>query len=302
LRNRGHILIIASLCVWSTWGLAVRWLAAPAVVLTFYNGLFSMVFQAGWLYRDSKRENLRPGRDILALVLLGFCGLVNVLSYFYALKTASIATAVLTHYTAPVFVAFIAPYALDERMSRSTAAALTVSAAGLGLVVAPDISAGGAGLWGAAAGTLSGLAYAFIIIFSRALTGRNNPLKLAFVQGVVTTVCLAPFVVGTAAASLSLVQAAGLIVVGVLHSTVAIVVYLHGIRTVTAQEAGVLGYLEPALGIMLAYLFLSEPPRMLTVAGGLLIIAAGAMVVYKGSRSSPSPPVPLSREARGSKS
>ena len=282
---RNYLAIIASLCVWSTWGLAVRWLGAPALVLTFYNGLFSLCFQTALLIKAGRREDLHPGRDIGPLVFLGFCGLINVLSYFYALKATSIATAVLTHYTAPIFVALFAPFMLKERMSRHTAVALAVSVGGLGMVVAGASSGDGLGIPGAAAGTLSGLAYGFLIILSRQLAGRHNPVKLPFVQSLVTVVCLAPVVMVTDGLSLTLYQALGLIVVGVLHSTLAIVWYLYGVRVVTAQEAGVLGYLEPVFGIMLAYFFLSETPGVTAIGGGALILLSGAIVVYNGKRA-----------------
>ena len=283
---RSYFYILGSLVVWSTWGLVVRWLGKPATVITFYNSLFAMAFQAAGLVWAGRKGGLHLGRDLGAAVLLGFCGLVNVLSFFYALKTTTIASALLTHYTAPVFVAIIAPFILKDRMARTTLAALAVSVAGLLLIFSRGLGMSGqAGLLGAAAGTLSGLAYAFTIIFSRHLSPRNHPLKLALAQSVVTVVALAAFVLPSDEAAISVPQGLVLALVGLLHSTVALGIYLKGIRHVTAQEAGVLGYLEPISGIFLAYVFLGEVPALAAVAGGALIILSGVMLIASGCKS-----------------
>ena len=283
---RSYFYILSSLVVWSTWGLAVRWLGKPATVITFYNSLFALVFQAAGLAWASRRGGLHLGRDLGAALFLGLCGLVNVLSFFYALNTTTIASALLTHYTAPVFVAVIAPFILKDRMKGTTVAALAVSVAGLLLIFSRGLEMSGeAGLLGAAAGTLSGLAYAFTIIFSRHLSPRNHPLKLALTQSVVTVVALALFVLPSGEAAISVPQGLVLALVALVHSTVALGMYIHGIRHVTAQEAGVLGYIEPISGIFLAYVFLGEVPALAAVTGGVFIILSGVILVVSGCKS-----------------
>ncbi|HEX9861484.1 MAG TPA: EamA family transporter, partial [Nitrospirota bacterium] len=71
-------------------------------------------------------------------------------------------------------------------------------------------------------------------------------------------------------------------VLGLVHSTAGVMMYLYGIRRVSAQEAGVLGYLEPVLGILLAFMFLGETPHMFALAGGAMIIMSGTMIVLRG--------------------
>ena len=76
-----------------------------------------------------------------------------------------------------------------------------------------------------------------------------------------------------------------LALVALTNSTVALGMYLKGIRHVTAQEAGVLGYIEPISGIFLAYVFLGEVPALAAVAGGALIILSGVMLVMSGRKT-----------------
>ena len=280
---KSYLLIISAFIIWSTWGLAIRWLDKPAEVITFYNGLFALMIQAPALLAIGRRKSLRFKEDVPVLLALGACGLINVLTFFYALKVTTLAVALITHYTAPVFVAAIAPFILKDRMGKATLAAMAVSAAGLALVASQGIAGGGAdGLKGALAGTVSGLAYAFVIILCRAYSGKHHPLKLAFFQCVVTVVALGPVALRSPDSGLTMAQVVVLIAVSLTHSTFATTLYNYGIQKVTAQEAGILGYLEPIFGITLAFIFLGETPHMLAMAGGLLVIISGIFVVMQG--------------------
>jgi drug/metabolite transporter (DMT)-like permease len=293
---RGYLLISGALAIWSTWGLVVRFLDKQAAVVVFYNSLFALLFQGAALLLVGRRKKLHMGRELGAMVLLGVSGLVNTLSFFYALRVTSITSALLTHYTAPVFVAVLAPLMLKDRMRRSTLAALCISVAGLVLIFLRGLGVlGGMGLAGALSGTLSGVAYAFVIIFCRALSPRHHPLKLAFFQGVVTVLILAPYVLPGGQMRLYPWQFGVLALAGLLHSTLANVMYITGIRGVTAQEAGVLGYLEPVLGITLGFLFLGETPHPLAIFGGAMILVSGLVVVRQGSAGRTAP------EAEGTK-
>ena len=47
----------------------------------------------------------------------------------------------------------------------------------------------------------------------------------------------------------------------------------------SAQAAGVLTFLEPVAGVLLAWTLLAEKPGGTTLAGGVLVLAAGLAVV-----------------------
>jgi drug/metabolite transporter (DMT)-like permease len=278
-----YLLIVSALAVWSTWGLAVRVAGVPVHVIALYNALFALVFQGAGLLIAGRKHDLEFGKEPGLLVLLAGCGLANLLLYLYALEKATVAGALLTHYTAPVFVAVMAPLMLGDRAGRSMLVALGVSVAGLMMIFMPGAARGGDSLAGLAAGTASGLMYAFVIMISRRVSADHHPLKVVFIQGAVSVAVLAPWAAASGGLSITAGQAALFAVLGLLHSTLALTVYLYGIRGVTAQEAGILGYLEPVMGIALAFVFLGETPQPLAVIGGALILAAGSLVILGGS-------------------
>lgn len=275
------------MAVWSSWGLFIRGLDMPVAAIAFYNAFFALIFQGAGLFYVGRRRNLELMRELGALVLLALFGLANLLFFFHALKATTVAGALLTHYTAPVFVALLAPLMLRDRSTRAALYALCLSAAGLVLIFSAGGAGGAAGgedgLWGLAAGTASGLAYAFVIIISRGISSRHHPMKVIFVQGAVSVAGIGLWMAPSGIAMPSAGQALVFAVLGLMHSTLAVMIYLYGIRRVSAQEAGVLGYLEPVLAILLAFLFLGETPGSLAIAGGLLILLSGSMVIFYGA-------------------
>jgi drug/metabolite transporter (DMT)-like permease len=66
---------------------------------------------------------------------------------------------------------------------------------------------------------------------------------------------------------------------GVVHSTIAPVLYYRGLRDVNATRTAVLGYLEPLCAILLAMFFLHERPDIRSLYGGILILFSGYLTV-----------------------
>lgn len=281
MRLAGPLQIGAAMAVWSSWGLAVRWLPLPAWALTGYVGLAAAAAAATlWIGCGGAAAALWPRRYRLPLVLMGLLFLANSVCFLTAYERTTVANAVLTHYTAPVFVALIAPLALGERVLPVTPVSLLLAGAGMGLLL-PGIhwSWEDRHLQGLLLGTASGLAYAVLIVMARALCLRVAALPLLFVQNGVVALVLLPGLLLLGLPREPVVLGA-LALLGVVHATGAALLYLAGLRRVRAQTAAILGYLEPLLAVGLAALVLGERVAPHSLLGGGLILASGALVVW----------------------
>ena len=68
-----------------------------------------------------------------------------------------------------------------------------------------------------------------------------------------------------------------------MHTALGVSLYLAALARVPAVHAGILGYLEPAGAVVCGWLFLHEQPAAATIAGAVLIVAAGVLVVRAGA-------------------
>ena len=238
-----------------------------------------LLLLSGLLVR-SKYAAARPGNAVF-LILSPFCFIANTMLFYFAFRNTSIANAVLTHYTAPVFVAILAPLLLKEPVHKTTWTAILLSSIGLWFILGWG-SSGTEGHYGdnehlgIIAGALSGLAYAFLILIMRKIASLYASLLITFVQNGIVALVLLPFAFSIEVPSDAVPY---LIFMGVVHSTIAPLLYVQGFRSVRAGDAAILGYFEPLGAILLAFAVYHEVPGMIALLGGGLILLSGYMVV-----------------------
>jgi drug/metabolite transporter (DMT)-like permease len=272
-QNAGYLSILLAIFFWSSLGVVVRLSGVEGHVLIFYSLLVSVILQGTIALKKKYRSELSGLNKLSYPFVLGFFLMLNNLFFYYAFQHTTIANTVLTHYTAPIIVAFLASAFLGERVSWKLLTAIAVASAGLWILL-NGFNAGEAHAYGIAAGLASGVSYAIIIILSRSFSVRFSPVVLSFWSNTFIVVMLLPFVREFPA------QAWGsFLVMGVLHSTVAPILYFKGLQTVTANRAAVLGYLEPVSAILFSMLFLNEKPGIYSVFGGVLILFSGYLTV-----------------------
>jgi drug/metabolite transporter (DMT)-like permease len=281
-----YLKIIAAMLIWSTWGPMIRWLALPPSVVLFYNSLVASFTVPAVLAARGELHLEGIGKYWWLFGLLALSAITNNISYFYALGHTTVSNAVFTHYTAPLFVALLAPFLISERLQKTTLFSLPIAALGMTMIVLAGggLKTGGAHTAGIIAGTISGVAYALIIIFSRQLSRMLMHHKAVVLLPWITTIAMAPAVLFMDH-HLDFRKAGLLFLTGVFHSTIAPLLYYDALRKVMAQHAAILGYMEPLAAIPLAYLLLSETPSLLALFGGLLILISGFLIVHARLRT-----------------
>jgi len=276
-----YLKIIAAMLIWSTWGIMIRSLALPAVVVLFYSSLIAS-FTVPLILQLRGELALSGVREAWWLfVLLVFSSVTNNVTYFYSLAHTTVSNAVFSHYTAPLFVAVLAPLIIAERLLKVTLISLPIAVLGMVMIVLAGggLRTGSGDTSGIIAGLVSGIAYAFIIIFSRKLSQMLLHHKAVVVLLWATTIVTAPWALFMHY-HLDYRAAGLLLITGVFHSTLAPLLYYSALRNIIAQHAAILGYMEPLAAIPLAYLFLSETPSFIALFGGILILFSGYLVIH----------------------
>jgi drug/metabolite transporter (DMT)-like permease len=275
--------ILTAIFLWSFQGPIIRFSGMPVQTLMFCSCLISVFIIGPGIWRSGRLRREVADRRAAYLPLIGVVNLVNTFSFFYAYKNTTIANSVLTHYTAPIFVAFLAPFFLKERLTARTAAAVAIAAAGLWIMLDTRPSQfislvlnGDRASVGIFAGLVSGLAYALLIIAIRTMAKDFDAAVMTFVQNVTIIFMLLPFVV-IPAGFMSSVWA--FLVMGIIHSTIAPFLYMRGMKEVSAAKTAILGYLEPVSAILLGMAFLNENASYGTLAGGVMILFSGYITI-----------------------
>ena len=251
--------------------------------IVFFTTLFSLptILVIAHSRSGLLREHLsgvRLNYQLLALLALSL--LLNNYFYFAAFNQTSIAVAVFSHYTAPLFVVLLAPFLLSEKFDKRLLVPLFISLLGLATILAPGwrFNLLASDIKGAFYGVASGLAYAFTLIYAKRLTARLSPLALVFWQSVFILIFLLPFYMLNPLFDLPTASWLQLLAVGILHCTLAPLVYLSGLRHVKAQHAAIIGYVEPLSAVFLGLLLINETPSLSTCFGGAAILFSGLLI------------------------
>lgn len=261
----------------------------PLILL--YSTGFSLIYQSVIFVRKDIRSAVPPFKKLPHIMLLALVLLLNTFTFLFAYQKTTFANAVLTHYIAPVLVAFMGWFFLKERVSLSDIVALVAAMTGLYIMF------GGGGLvdcfrklaWpperiepetlGVVSGLASGFFYALLIVMVRVFVKRDNPYVLVFFQNLFITLYLVPFfkIVPTKTVLL-------LALMGLIHSTLAPYLYYYGLSGLPAHKAAVLGYLEPLGAIIFGMIFFDEIPHKEVYIGGALILLSGYLTIAKRNR------------------
>ncbi len=230
-----------------------------------------------------------PRRDLLAICGLGALGFgVYQILWTTGLTTIAAGDSALIIAATPVLVAILAVAARSDVLTPGKLIGGVVSFVGVALVIASGAGLTlGRSLAGEAITLLAAICWAFYTAFGAPFLRRYSPLRATTWATVAGTLVLAPI----AASQLATVDVATVLTPGVLGAVlysgflaagIANVIVSNSIKVVGPTRTAAYQFLVPALAVVLAFLFLSEPIRVGQVVGGLVIVA-GVLITRGGA-------------------
>lgn len=268
----------------TSWGLVAVLAGAVAlgpIPLAFLRLALAAATLALFALASGRLSRLRPGSHLPGLVALGCVQAVHWCLFFEAVKRGSVALAVITFSTAPIFLAVLAPLFLPERLSNVTLGALVPGVVGIVLVARSGADGDAFGWVALGSGIGSALTFAVLLIVAkRLLHAGAEPLTVAFWDCLVGGAVLAPalLLVGTVVPE-DAGEWVAVLLLGAVLTGLATLVYAALLGHVTAQAAGILTFLEPVSAVTLAWALLDESVSTRALVGGILVLCAGIAVV-----------------------
>jgi drug/metabolite transporter (DMT)-like permease len=275
---KGSLFIIAAMSLFALMGVFVRLINLPSSVIIFYDFMFTAIILAAFFLFKNKSV-LIVKKYFWLIVTLGVVNSFNNFFFFQAFKFTTLSNTVLTHYTAPLFVALFAHLILKERLEKLTVISLIIAMAGLVVISYGNFSFQSGDFRGIAYGTGSGFMYGLTIILIKHLSKFFSVYTINIYMSFVMALVFAPFVFASKTFLISANQAALILLMSLLFGVLASILHMQGIKRMTAQKGGILAYTEPLAATMFGFLFFTEIPSMPTIIGGLLIIYAGYLIM-----------------------
>ena len=260
--RRGALLVASAALLWSTGGLAIKWI--PLLPL-------NIVFHRAWIAALTLVVLLRPAKIRPTPAFLFACGTYAgmIITFVVATKWTTAANAIFLQDSGIVWVLLFSPLVAGEAIDRRDVAAVAACLGGMALFFLGKISTHGQA--GNLLSLLSGAFYAATVLLLRRLKGPASEWTAIFGNLAAAAISL-PFV--TRPFSVPAMAVAPLIFLGVVQIGVAYSFFVRGLGRIRAAEASIISLLEPVFNPIWVFFGIGERPTIFAVCGAAIVLSA----------------------------
>jgi drug/metabolite transporter (DMT)-like permease len=279
---RGFLLLFIAVLFWGSSAPLGKYLivtrfdtliiAQTRTSLTFILLLFFFLLKD----RDVFRIELR---DVWRFAVLGVVGLsLTNYTYYFTVKEASVATAILVQYSAPVWVILYSVFVMKEdKLDYVTVISLVFALIGCYFAVTSgsmqSINLKG---WAIITGPLSAFTFAYQVLATKQLLKRYRVwtiLVYMFGFSAIFWLCInSPWQI--AAKQYSSDDWGVLWMFAIVSILIPQTAFASGLKLISASTAGIVSVMEPVIAIVAAFLILGESIGIIQMFGGLMVLGA----------------------------
>jgi len=258
-RTQAVLLLLAAAVLWSLAGVLIKWVSLPALAVAGFRSAIALPVLL--LFFGRRAVNFSASQ-----LIGGVCYAATVTLFVSATKLTTSGNAILLQYTAPLYVALLSGWLLDERTRWFDWAAIAAVLCGMSLFFIDQLSADG--LTGNILAVLSGVAFASLIIAMRRQKDAS-PAGSAILGNLLTVLICLPWMVQSPPGGADWI---GLALLGVFQIGLSYACYVVAIKNVTAMEGILIPVLEPILNPLWTLLFMGERLGPWALLGGVVVI------------------------------
>lgn len=279
--KRARMMLVTSMVIFGTIGLFKRFVPVTSGELALYRAVLAAVLLSGVLLVTRQKIPFRAiGKQIPLLLLSGAAMGVNWILLFEAFNYTSVALGTISYYFAPVIVTLLCPLLFREKLTAKQILCFLISTAGLVIITFAAEQGGDTAGRNDLVGILFGLGaavfYATVILLNKFIKGVEG-LHRTLLQFIAAIVTLMPYVALTSGVTLGGMDATGwvcLLIVGLVHTGLAYVLYFPSLKELPGQKAAILSYIDPLVAVIVSVLVLQEPMNAWQWVGGAMILGA----------------------------
>jgi len=285
-RLMGVFLIAVSAAAFGTMAIFARLAyeagANPITVLFLRFSLAAIVMVT---IMAAKKMAFPRGRTLITLLFMGGLGYVGLsLAFFTALTMAPAGMVAILLYLYPAFVTLLAAIFLKKPITTLKLVALSLTFGGTILIIGLD------GGRGQNLGIV--LAIAAAVLYSIYIVVGSKVINNADAFSASTVVVLAAGVVFSAIVAVkgaefpaTLIGWVSAFAIALISTALAIVTFFAGLKRIDPANASMISTLEPVITVVLAVIVLGETLTMPKILGGMLILAAVALLAKSEANS-----------------
>ena len=280
-RPRSVLMFISAMLIFGTVGVFRRYIPLPSAFLACARGILGGLFVLAYAaIRKKSLTTALPRRDAVRLAATGAVMGANWILLFEAYNYTTVAVATLCYYMQPVIVLLVSPLVFREPLTagKTVCAGLAV----IGMVLVSGVTGGGnlpeTNLQGILLGLGAAACYSVVVIMNKK-TGGIDTYQKTVIQLMAAGLVMVPYLLlsGGNIGTITLETAGLLLVIGLVHTGLAYVLYFGSMDGMKAQSIAILSYIDPVSALLFSALLLGERLSVAGIAGAILIIGSAAV-------------------------
>ncbi|WP_051532718.1 DMT family transporter [Fusobacterium perfoetens] len=217
--------------------------------------------------------------NLKILCFSGFAVGINWIFLFQSYRYTTISNATLSYYFAPIFVTIFSPIILKEKLNFFKVICIFMALIGMGFIVGVDGITNKRDFIGIIYGLLAAGFYASVILSNKFLKDIRG-IEITVVQLFVSALTLLPYVLAVEGNNILKVSSSSIpyiLILGIIHTGIAYLLYFSSIQKLKAQTVAVLSYIDPVFAVIISGFLLKEPLGFSKIIGGILILGSNFM-------------------------
>ncbi len=287
--KKSVLMLVTSMLVFGTIGIFRRYIPLSSAFLAFARGILGGVFLLVFMMVRKKRVKQKlPVRYILWFMLTGALIGINWILLFEAYNYTTVAIATLCYYMQPTIVMLVSPFLFQEKLTGKKMICALIAIIGMVFVsgVIGDSGAGAGSLKGIALGLGAAVFYSIVVIMNNKVHG-VDAYQRTTIQLLSAGAVMIPYLIVTNGFHIEGISTRAILlvlIVGIVHTGIAYVLYFGSMDGLRVQSIALLSYIDPVSALLFSAFLLKEPLSVLNLIGAVLII--GSAIVSELSPSS----------------
>ena len=277
--RNSYLQFITSMLIFGTIGIFRKYIPLSSGMLAFTRGLLGCVFLLLFLLiRNGRKIELPDRRNLILLAVTGALIGLNWIFLFESYRYTSVTIATMCYYMQPTIVILLSPLVFKEKLTIKKLCCAVTAIIGMFFVsgMMDGNGIGAADTIGIVCGLCAAAFYASVIMLNKKIHVEDAYQKTMVQLGAAALV-LVPYLIVTedfGVLSFHWQAAIMVLIVGIVHTGIAYVMYFGSMKDLKAQSIAVLSYVDPVFALLLSALVLHEKLSMFGLIGAVLVIGS----------------------------
>lgn len=287
--HNAYLQFITSMLIFGTIGIFRKYIPLSSGMLAFTRGLLGCVFLLVFLrIKNSRKIELPDRRNLILLAITGALIGLNWIFLFESYRYTSVTIATMCYYMQPTIVILLSPLVFKEKLTIKRLCCATAAIIGMFFVsgMMDGDGIGATDTMGILCGLAAAALYASVIILNKKIHV-DDAYQKTMVQLGAAALVLVPYLLAAedfGAIFLHLQSVIMVLIVGIVHTGIAYVLYFGSMRDLKAQSIAVLSYIDPVFALFLSALVLQEKLSIFGIIGAVLVIGSALVSELTGEK------------------